>query len=111
MFWVGLVQLGLGRGPVERKLGNWPLRRAQSFRKAKPKLRFFAKGPHQPSSINESKSAPTSETLVTATKVMPEVPPKVGLVPRMSETMTEVLTADSPMAGLVSEISASPYWV
>lgn len=39
-FWVGLVQLGLGRGPVERKMGPWVLRRAQSFRNAKPKLQL-----------------------------------------------------------------------
>jgi hypothetical protein len=78
-FWVGLVQLGLGRGPIERNLGTWALRRAQSFRKAKPKMRFFAKGPRQPSPVNEPRSAPTSETPVTSMKVMPEVPPTVGL--------------------------------
>ncbi|GLT61229.1 hypothetical protein SLA2020_339510 [Shorea laevis] len=78
--WVGLVQLGLSRGPVERNLGTWALRRAQSCRKAKPKMRFFAKGPRQPSPINEPRSAPTSEAPVTLMKVMLEVPPTVFLV-------------------------------
>lgn len=104
--WVGLVQLGLGRGPIERNLGTWTLRRAQSCRKAKPKMRFFAKGPRQPSPVNKPRSAPTSEVPVTLMKVMLEVPPTVGWVSGMSETMTDVLTADSPLAGPVSEILA-----
>jgi hypothetical protein len=39
-------------------------------------------------------------------KVTPEVPPSAGLSLGMSETMTEVLTVDSPMADPVFKFSA-----
>ncbi|GLT54585.1 hypothetical protein SLA2020_277740 [Shorea laevis] len=41
--WVGLIQFGLGCGSFKRKSGRWALRRAQLFRKVKPKLGSLAK--------------------------------------------------------------------
>jgi hypothetical protein len=62
--WAGLVQFGLGCGPIERKMGPWAIKRAQSFRKAKAKAVFFSKGPCKPRPIYESRPAPVSETPV-----------------------------------------------
>ncbi|GLT54091.1 hypothetical protein SLA2020_273200 [Shorea laevis] len=103
--WVGLAQFGLRCGLVIRNLGPWALRRAQSFRKAKPKLRF-AKRPRQYSSIIEPRSTPTSVTSATSLKFTPEVLSSASLSPGMSETLTKVLTVDSLMEDPIFKFSA-----
>jgi hypothetical protein len=92
VLWVGLMNFGLDRGPVERKMGLWAFKCAQPPRKAKAKA--CSRGPRKLRPVYEPRSAPTLGLLV--------IPLMVGLVIGLLEMMTEVLTTDSPMVGPVS---------